>query len=101
MRDGIEHDEEKGYGKTGGNSDHIGRALHHAVHAPHLRCKRVGARLRLPVAVVEDEREEEDGDGCDGGDCDARDAARAMHAHPVHCDEERDEPGWRVEGQTL
>ncbi len=77
------------------------RALHHAVHVLHLRRERVDARLRLPVAVAQDEREEEDGDRRDGGDRDARDAARLVHAHPVHRDEERDEPGWRVEGQTL
>ena len=50
------------------------------------------ARRRPPVAVVQDHSEQEGGDGGDGTDRGARDAARLVHAHPVHRHEERDEP---------
>lgn len=84
--------------RSGSNRD----ALHHAVHLLHLHCDGVDAWLRLPVAVIEDDGEEQDGDRRDDADRDPRDPARVMHAHPVDRDEERDKPEpQRVRGHRV
>ena len=69
------------------------------MHGLHLRRDRVDARLRFPVAVAEEDNEENDRDGRDDADRDTCDPARVVRAHPEDRDEECDEAVMR-EGQT-